>query len=222
MSIIRGSRLKGLLEQHIINNNKGVNSIDPINNKGKGCIFLCHGPPGTGKTLTAESVAEMLKCPLRMLINVLDIAFVWNAILLLDEADIYFEKRDTVNLERNAMTCIFLRQLEYYQGILFLTTNRVMTFDPAFCSRISMFFHYPTLNLEEKAAIWKNFIKKAKLDLNSDDFVKHNLNGHEIHNIIHTAKLLAKNRKKSITAKHVNQVIEVIQQFQKDINELTY
>lgn len=41
-----------------------VKQLDPIANKGKGCIFLCYGPPGTGKTLTAESVAELLKRPL--------------------------------------------------------------------------------------------------------------------------------------------------------------
>jgi len=50
------------------------------------------------------------------LARVLDVAFRWKAVLLLDEADIYLEKRTTVDLNRNAMTGIFLRQLEYYQG----------------------------------------------------------------------------------------------------------
>jgi hypothetical protein len=41
-----------------------VQSIDPISNKGEGCIFLCYGPTGTGKTLTTKSVAEKLHRPL--------------------------------------------------------------------------------------------------------------------------------------------------------------
>ncbi len=65
--------LEGLVRQYsepikITNDDEPVpKSLDPIANKGNGCIFLCYGPPGTGKTLTAESVAEFLKRPLWML-----------------------------------------------------------------------------------------------------------------------------------------------------------
>lgn len=41
---------------------------------------------------------------------------------------------------------VFLRVLEYYAGILFLTTNRIGDFDEAFASRIHMSLHYPPLN----------------------------------------------------------------------------
>jgi AAA+ superfamily predicted ATPase len=102
---------------------------------------VLHGPPGTGKTLTAEGISEMLKCPLYMasagelgtdsryleheLQKILDICHAWGAILLLDEADVFLEKRNMQDIHRNALVSIFLRQLEYFQGILFLTTNRV-------------------------------------------------------------------------------------------------
>lgn len=102
---------------------------------------MLHGPPGTGKTLTAEGISEFLKCPLYMvsagelgtdsryleleLQKILDICHAWGAILLLDEADVFLEKRNMHDLHRNALVSIFLRQLEYFQGILFLTTNRV-------------------------------------------------------------------------------------------------
>lgn len=102
---------------------------------------VLHGPPGTGKTLTAEGISELLKCPLYMvsagelgtdsrmleaeLQRLLDICHAWGAILLLDEADVFLEKRDMHEIHRNALVSIFLRQLEYFQGILFLTTNRV-------------------------------------------------------------------------------------------------
>lgn len=61
----------------------------------------------------------------RELQKTLKICHAWGAILLLDEADVFLEKRDLHEIHRNALVCIFLRQLEYFQGILFLTTNRV-------------------------------------------------------------------------------------------------
>lgn len=41
---------------------------------------------------------------------------------------------------------MFLRTLEYQQGILFLTTNRVKSFDEAFLSRFSVAIRYPDLD----------------------------------------------------------------------------
>jgi SpoVK/Ycf46/Vps4 family AAA+-type ATPase len=55
--------------------------------------------------------------------------------MLIDEADIFLEKRSTEDIERNAVVGTFLRLLEYYDGVLFLTTNRVHNFDEAFYSR---------------------------------------------------------------------------------------
>lgn len=116
-----------------------LKSVDPPADVTR--IAVLHGPPGTGKTLTAEGISELLKCPLYMasagelgtdsrfleaeLQKILDICHAWGAILLLDEADVFLEKRNMLDIHRNALVSIFLRQLEYFQGILFLTTNRV-------------------------------------------------------------------------------------------------
>ena len=48
----------------------------------------------------------------------------WGCILLLDEADVFLEARSKTDLKRNAIVSVFLRLLEFYPGILFLTTNR--------------------------------------------------------------------------------------------------
>lgn len=56
----------------------------------------------------------------------------------------------------------FLRALEFYEGILFLTTNRVGSFDDAFISRIHVKLHYPILSDEDRLRIWQNFIEKLK------------------------------------------------------------
>ena len=50
-----------------------------------------------------------------------------NIVVLLDEADVFLEERDMKDLKRNALVSVFLRALEYYDGILILTSNRVGT-----------------------------------------------------------------------------------------------
>jgi len=62
-------------------------------------------------------------------------------------------------LQRNALVSIFLRQLEYFQGIMFLTTNRVETFDEAFQSRIHIALKYNDLDRKAKRIIWGTFLE---------------------------------------------------------------
>lgn len=47
----------------------------------------------------------------------------WGAIMLIDEADVYFERRGNNQLQRNSLVSAFLRSMEYYRGILFLTVS---------------------------------------------------------------------------------------------------
>jgi SpoVK/Ycf46/Vps4 family AAA+-type ATPase len=149
---------------------------DVVEGKGRGMVILLCGPPGTGKTLTAESVAEEMKTPLYMmsagdlmmdasevefrLQRVLDMCTRWNAILLLDEADVFLEQRSLHELERNKLVSIFLRVLEYYDGNMILTTNRVQTFDEAFQSRIMISIQYNELTTDSRRTIWSNFLKQ--------------------------------------------------------------
>lgn len=86
----------------------------------------------------------------------------WGAILLIDEADIYMEQRVTQDLSRNNLVAGFLRAMEYYQGILFLTTNRVGTFDEAFISRIHVSIHYPDFSDKDRIEVWNNFFRKLE------------------------------------------------------------
>jgi SpoVK/Ycf46/Vps4 family AAA+-type ATPase len=86
----------------------------------------------------------------------------WGAVLLIDEADIFMERRSTIDLVRNSLVAGFLRALEYYDGILFLTTNRVGLFDDAFISRIHVQMYYPDFSDEERRKVWKAFIAKLQ------------------------------------------------------------
>ncbi|KAI1371468.1 hypothetical protein F4677DRAFT_457170 [Hypoxylon crocopeplum] len=233
--------VRALVESHKYHPAESIDDV--IQGKGKGLVAVLHGPPGTGKTLTAEGISELLKCPLYMvsagdlgtdsryleaeLQKILDICHAWGAILLLDEADVFLEKRNMQDIHRNALVSIFLRQLEYFQGILFLTTNRVQTFDDAFQSRIHIALRYDDLDVKAKKAIFKIFIERARavagIDLmpfDDDDLTslaRHNLNGRQIKNTVGTAQALAVNKGEPLSMRHIREVLNVQQNFEQDL-----
>jgi SpoVK/Ycf46/Vps4 family AAA+-type ATPase len=49
--------------------------------------------------------------------------------------------------------------VEYYEGVLFLTTNRVDELDEAFINRVHVTLPYPNLNPESRSQIWKYMIE---------------------------------------------------------------
>lgn len=152
--------------------------MDLVRGKGKGLIILLHGEPGVGKSSTAESVAEYTRRPLFQvtcgdigesadeveirLENHFQLAHKWGCVMLLDEADVFLTARDKRDLKRNAIVSVFLRVLEYYSGILFLTTNRVGAFDQAFRSRIHMSLFYPRIEEDATVQIWEMNINRAR------------------------------------------------------------
>jgi SpoVK/Ycf46/Vps4 family AAA+-type ATPase len=87
----------------------------------------------------------------------------WKAVLLLDEADVLLEQRSTHDIYRNALVCVFLRTLEYYQGMMFLTTNRVEQIDDAIANRIYFKLKYNNLSLEQRTNVWQDFLEKAAM-----------------------------------------------------------
>ena len=57
---------------------------------------------------------------------------------------------------------MFLRIMEYYKGILFLTTNRMGRLDPAINSRIHVTLHYKRFSEHDLREIFKINIEKLK------------------------------------------------------------
>ncbi|KAH7341493.1 hypothetical protein B0J17DRAFT_646777 [Rhizoctonia solani] len=150
---------------------------DVVTGKGGGLVIVLHGKPGTGKTLTAEAVSEHLERPLYIvssgelgvgaseletkLRDTLDVATLWKAVLLIDEADVFLEARSSHELQRNALVSVFLRVLEYHSGVLILTTNRIRSFDDAFLSRFSVALRYPDLDRDSRKVLWSKFLLLA-------------------------------------------------------------
>jgi ATP-dependent Clp protease ATP-binding subunit ClpA len=54
--------------------------------------------------------------------------------------------------------------MDYFKGILFLTTNRVGSFDEAFMSRIHVQIGYDPLDDTAREQIWENYFRKLELD----------------------------------------------------------
>ncbi|KAF3764453.1 P-loop containing nucleoside triphosphate hydrolase protein [Cryphonectria parasitica EP155] len=230
---------------------------DFVRGKGEGRIFLLHGSPGVGKTCTAECVAELTHRPLlaitsgdlahpnveRSLGYFLALGERYGALVLLDEADVYLERRRTRDLRRNALVSVFLRALEYYRGVLFLTTNRIESFDPAFTSRIHVALHYRRLTNEDRDRIWTNNFDRLERDnagkvvvsRGARDYVSRRgggggggevselkLNGREIRNALQTAVALAETdaaeegvEEIHIAEKHLRQVVKMSRGFKE-------
>jgi SpoVK/Ycf46/Vps4 family AAA+-type ATPase len=93
--------------------------------------------------------------------RIFEIARRLNAILLIDEADVFMEKRSSYQTHHNRLVTIFLRKLEYYDGVLFLTTNRILEFDDAVLSRIHLKMEFSELTKDARLNIWKSFLSEA-------------------------------------------------------------
>ncbi|KAI0885474.1 P-loop containing nucleoside triphosphate hydrolase protein [Annulohypoxylon maeteangense] len=263
-----------LVENHQKSNTLGAPStdgalsgVDLVQGKGKGLIILLHGEPGVGKTSTAECVADHTQRPLfpvtcgdigddalKVETNLernFQLAHKWGCVLLLDEADIFLARRTAnTDIARNAIVSVFLRSLEYYSGILFLTTNRVGTIDRAFKSRIHLALLYPRLDKDSTLKIWRNNLnglnkgfegKSGGLRLQEKEILEYAAkhykhltkqdmlpwNGRQIRNAFQTAIAIAKyeakdsNEPPTLTVKHFRKVAKTAKEFDQYLMELS-
>jgi SpoVK/Ycf46/Vps4 family AAA+-type ATPase len=113
-------------------------------------------------------------------------------VLQFDECEIFLSQRGD-DLERSAIVGIFLRMLDYYEGLLFLTTNRPETLDHAIRSRVMLRLEYPDLDVAARAAIWRTMFEAAGLRLAGGDFsrlAEPAVNGRQIRNLVRLARIL--------------------------------
>jgi SpoVK/Ycf46/Vps4 family AAA+-type ATPase len=151
------------------------------NNFGKGydseeaTIILLHGGPGLGKTLTTRYVAERLERPLISFsagdlgsnpeaVNMnldwlLKYAERWNAVLVIENADVLLEQRIKGDINHNSVVMAFLRALEKYSGVIILTTTRVGALDESIEARVQLAIEYGDLTREGREKIWRDIIE---------------------------------------------------------------
>ncbi|KAK0625861.1 P-loop containing nucleoside triphosphate hydrolase protein [Immersiella caudata] len=211
---------------------------DVIAGKGEGLILLLSGPPGTGKTLMAEAVADRTHRPLFYLqaedlgINaavlganikkVFEMATEWDAVILLDEADVFMAERHPQDIARNELVSIFLRELEYYRGVIFLTTNLYSTIDSAFRSRVSLHLLFNSLTPEARQLVWRKFlnrlptneksVEEERVDLSDEDLKElagWQLNGREIKTAVKMTKSWCEHKRYEMTLARLENGIKV-------------
>lgn len=119
--------------------------------------------------------------------------------------------------------------MEYYEGILILTTNRIKTFDIAVQSRIHLAIRYQDLTVEDRSAIFKTFYHQLTSESCSDlraikeyvDDFDEELNGRQIRNVFSSAMALARERDEKVSLKDFKQVVRATREFQKYLMEET-
>lgn len=190
-------------------------ALDIIPGKGQGVIILLHGGPGVGKTATAEAVAADMGRPLypityadlghdastaeTNLKRIFRLGQRWNCVLLLDEADVFLMERDTHSTNQNGIVSVFLRNLEWYPGLIFMTTNSLARFGFAILDRIHIKLRYPSL---------------------SEPYTENIFNDHfeRINQANQTVQGLSMDKRGSVSMKYVvsNENMAAIQKWRKD------
>uniref|UniRef100_M4C0F6 AAA+ ATPase domain-containing protein n=1 Tax=Hyaloperonospora arabidopsidis (strain Emoy2) TaxID=559515 RepID=M4C0F6_HYAAE len=182
---------------------------------GAGLVLLLCGASGTGKTMTVNAVAHHLKkrvllvdfpslqgkrqegveadADLRGLFREADMS---NAVLFFDECENIFRQRDGGG---DRLLNALLTEIERYEGIVFLATNRPFDLDEAMHRRITAVFEFKAPDHIQRRKIWDVLLLRGALQVEpSIDLdaiaLKYELSGGFIKNAILSALLKAISR----------------------------
>ncbi|MEO0888511.1 MAG: ATP-binding protein, partial [Cyanobacteria bacterium J06648_10] len=146
--------------------------------------------------------------------QVFDAAETGGAILLFDEADALFGKRNDVKDSHdryaNIEVSYLLQRMEAYRGLAILTTNLPDAIDRAFLRRIRFVVTFPFPELEDRGKIWQRMFpdKTPTEGLDYRKLAKLNIAGGNIRNITLNAAFLAAKRGESVMMKHLLQATQ--------------
>ncbi|CAI5705672.1 hypothetical protein KXD40_000820 [Peronospora effusa] len=182
---------------------------------GAGLVLLLCGASGTGKTMTVNAVAHHLKkrvllvdfpslqgkrqegaepdADLRGLFREADMS---NAVLFFDECENIFRQRDGGG---DRLLNALLTEIERYEGIVFLATNRPFDLDEAMHRRITAVFEFKAPDHIQRRKIWDVLLVRGAMQVEPGiDWdtiaLKYELSGGFIKNAILSALLKAISR----------------------------
>ncbi|KAK1622880.1 hypothetical protein BDP81DRAFT_454903 [Colletotrichum phormii] len=205
-SIIMSRNLEGFSTDDFVEEVMADRARRPLITSNSGQFI---GPPAAVEL----SLARLLHCATR-----------WQALVLLDEADVFMQARNLQDLERNGIVSMLLRTLEYFEGTLFLTTNRVGTIDSAFMSRIHLALSYEPLSEAARRQLWDTWITRACRGQRPiwvrEEFLTQlsrlDVSGRDIKNISLLAQGLAKTGQREMTSEDIWKGADAMTQFQED------
>jgi SpoVK/Ycf46/Vps4 family AAA+-type ATPase len=160
------------------------------------------------------------------LLDILDLCVPWGALVLIDEAEMLLERRSKNDIVRNAMVCVMLRLLEYHSGILFLTTNRVESLDPAFQSRVQCALRYDALDADARRRVWADLLAHAApadehgapTDVDVAALAAHPLNGRQIKNALQLALALSRSEGNPLAQRHLDATVQLTTAFVEEVS----
>lgn len=197
---------------------------------GLGMTFLFHGIPGTGKTWAATCISKSLGMQLHVVSasqiqtsepgganRNIENAFkkASNSVLFLDECDSLITARNHVGMILGSEINTLLTEIEKFEGILIMATNRIESLDEALERRISLILEFKMPTHDERKDIWEKLIpKKMPLarDVKVAELAQESLTGGQIKNaLLQAARLAVASDQDKVTMKNFKQAIERIQ-----------
>lgn len=178
---------------------------------GKGMTMLFHGGPGTGKTWAAHCIAKAMKIELmsigsaelqsymagetqKNVQNAFKAATSGNKLLFLDECDSLITSRNDVGMIIGSEINTLLTEIEKFEGVCILATNRIDTLDEALERRLSLILEFSEPDFAARAEIWAHIIPSKmplEKDVSIEKLAEYALTGGQIKNVILQAARIA-------------------------------
>lgn len=178
---------------------------------GRGMSFMFYGGPGTGKTWASTCIAKAMGTDLVVLSaaeiqssepgganRAIQAAFKEakdkNKVLFIDECDSLITSRNDLGMILASEVNTLLTEIEKFEGVVILATNRIEHMDEALERRISLIVEFPKPDYGSRKKIWSKLMP-AKMpitkDVSIDTLAKEELTGGQIKNVVLQAARMA-------------------------------
>lgn len=199
---------------------------------GRGMILMFYGGPGTGKTWGAVLIAKSLGTELitvsagdiqssepgganRAISEAFDQAKKTGKVLFLDECDSLITVRSEVGMILSSEINTLLTEIEKFDGVCILATNRIGMMDEALERRIALMVEFPEPDFESRKKIWEKMLPEKMprhKSITAEKLAEHKLTGGQIKNVlIQAARLALAEEAKEVGVDHFDHAIKRLQ-----------